>query len=195
MAPEREGILFITRDPAFARVIFSDQSRAQVDIGVAVHQRRIRRDLVAPHRHHAHRLCAARDRRRAEPAHDPFCGEGNGLQARRAEPVDRRRRRLDRNACAETRDARDVQSLLRLRHCASQDHVVDIGRLDAGGAAQHLGDDRCSHFVRSHRPQRAVRRLADGGSRRRDDYCVLHEKSSSKSTRASPTSPAWPSKR
>ncbi len=43
--------------------------------------------------------------------------------------------------------------------------------------------------------QRAVRRLADGGPRGGDDYCVLHEKSSSRSSSASPTSLACPSNR
>ena len=43
--------------------------------------------------------------------------------------------------------------------------------------------------------QRAVRRLADGGARGGNDYSVLHEKSTSSSSSASPTSLACPSNR
>ena len=67
--------------------------------------------------------------------------------------------------------------------------------LDAGRAAQRLADHGRGHLVGPDGSQRAVRRLADGGACGRNDYCVLHEKSVSNSSSASPTSLACPSNR
>ena len=102
---------------------------------------------------------------------------------------------IDRHAGAQARDARDVQPLLGLRHRAAQDHIVDVGGLDAGRAAQRLADHGRGHLVGPDGPERAVRRLADRGACGRNDYCVLHEKSVSSSSSASPTSLACPSNR
>ena len=44
-----------------ARVILGDQAGGQIDIGIAVDERRIRRDLVAAHRHEAHAFGSAGD--------------------------------------------------------------------------------------------------------------------------------------
>ena len=47
------------------RVVLGDQPGAEVDVGIAVDQRRVGRHLVAAHRDEAHRLGAAGDHRRA----------------------------------------------------------------------------------------------------------------------------------
>ena len=44
-----------------ARVILGDEPGRQVDVGIVVDQRGIRRDLVAAHRHEAHALGSAGD--------------------------------------------------------------------------------------------------------------------------------------
>ena len=64
MAAQRERVLLLARDARLARVILGDQPGAQVDVRIAIDQRRVRRDLVAAHRHQAHRLGAAGDDRR-----------------------------------------------------------------------------------------------------------------------------------
>ena len=91
-------------------------------------------------------------------------GERDRLQARRAEAVDRDRRRGDRNAGAQAGDPRDVQALLGLRHRAAEDHVVDLRRRrgPARAAAPRAIDGR-RELVGPRAAQRAVRRLADGG--------------------------------
>ena len=66
---------------------------------------------------------------------------------------------------------------------------------EARRATQDIGDHRCGHVVGAHGPERSGRRPADGGPGGGDDYGVVHEKSPSKSSRASPTSVACPSKR
>ncbi len=48
--------------------------------------------LVAPHRHHGHRLGAAGDDAVGKAGHDPLGGHGDGLQPRGAEAVDGLRR-------------------------------------------------------------------------------------------------------
>ena len=195
MAAERKGVLLLAGDASLARMVLRDQAGAQVDVGITVHQRRVRRHLVAAHRHHAHRLGAAGDDRLGEPAHDPLGGERDGLQAGRAEAIDGDRGRLHRDAGTKARDAGDVEPLLGLRHGAADDHVADLFGIDAGRTSQRFPYHRRGHVIRSHRTQRSGRRLADRRPRRRDDYCVLHVKSSSSSSRASPTSLACPSNR
>jgi hypothetical protein len=91
MAAQREGVLLGPRDLRLARMVLRDESRAEVHVGVAVHQRRVRRDLVAAHRHEAHRLGPAGKDRRREAAHDVLGGVGNRLQPGRAEAVHRDR--------------------------------------------------------------------------------------------------------
>ena len=72
--------------------------------------------------------------------------------------------------------------------------------IEARRAAQRRVDDERGHVVRPRVAQAAVRRLADGGPRRRDDDCFSHgrvpsAKSPSRSSSASPTSCVLPSNR
>ena len=130
VAAQREGVLRLARDLRLPRVVLGHQAGCQVDVRVAVHQRRVRRDLVPAHGHEAHRLGAAGDDGRRCPAHDPLGAVGDGLQARGAEAVHRDGRCGDRNAGAKARDAGDVHALLGLGHRAAEDDVVDLGRIE-----------------------------------------------------------------
>ncbi len=156
-------------------MIFCDEPGAQIHVGIVIDERRIGRDRVAAHRNQAHRLGAAGDDGRRRTAHDPFGGERDRLQPRRTESVDRDRRRRDRHASAQARNARDVQPLLGLRHRAAEDHVVDLGGLDARRATERFGDGGRGEFVGSRRAKGAVWRLADRRSHRRNDDGFLHE--------------------
>jgi len=77
-----------------------------------------------------------------------FGGECDGLKAGRAESVDVTADADNRHACAQARDARHIQTLLGLRHRASQDHVVYFGRLDAGRARRTSAITAAARFVR-----------------------------------------------
>ena len=138
----------------------------QVHVRIAVDERRIRRNLVAAHRYHAHRLGATGHDRVREAAHDALTGVGNRLEAGRAEAVHRDRGCGDRHAGAKACDARDVQPLLGLGHRAAEDDVFDVGRLDARRAVQRLRDDRRGHLVGPHGLERAVGGASDRRSRR-----------------------------
>ena len=171
---QREGVLRLAGNARFSSVILGHQSRAQVHVWIGVHQRRIGGDLVAAHRHEAHRLGAAGDDGRCETAHDALCAVRNRLKTRRAEPVDRDRGRADRNAGAQAGDARDVHPLFGLRHRAPQDHVVHV-RGGQPRRARERGLDRdCCQFVGPGAPQRAIRRFSNGGTRRRYDDGFSH---------------------
>jgi len=174
MAAQRERVLLGARDAGFACVIFRDQTGRKIDVGIAFDQRRVRRDLVAAHRHEAHRLGAAGDDRRGRAAHDPLGGVGDRLQARRAEAIDGDGRRGDRNARAQARDPRHVHALFRLGHRAPHDHIVDLARIDAGRALERLGDGGGAELVGPRAAQGAARRLARRGSHRRHDDRVSH---------------------
>ena len=107
------------------------------------------------------------------------------------------------HAGAQARDARDVQALLGLRHRAPEDHVVDLGGIDARRAAQRFGDDGGGELVGPRAAQRAVRRLADRRADGGNDDGVVHGRSSafrpvqspSRSSIASATSLTLPSNR
>ena len=174
VAAQCERILFLARDPRGVGVVLRHESGAQVDVRVVGDQLRVRRHLVASHRDEAHRLGAAGDDRAGRPAHDALGREGDRLQARRAEAVDRHRRGRDRNAGPEARDPGDVHALLGLRHGAAEDHVVDLGRVDARGAAQALADGRGGHLVGAGRAERALGGLARGGANGGSDDGVGH---------------------
>ena len=174
MAPQRVVVLSLPRDLRLARVVLCDQAGRQVHVRVAVHQRRVRRDLVPAHRHQAHRLGAPGDDGRRRSAHDPLGGVGDGLKTRGTEAVHRHSRRADRHARSQARDSRDVHALFRLGHRAPQDDVVDLGRVELTGARQCRMDRRGGHVVWARGPQRARRGLADGGSHCRDNHCVFH---------------------
>ena len=165
MAAQREGVLFLARDAALARVVLRDEAGREIDVRIAVDERRIGRHLVAAHRHHAHRLGAAGDRRAAEAAHDALGGIRDRLQAGRAKAIDGHRRCAHGHARAQARDARHVQPLLGLGHRASEDDVLDIGGLHSRRAAKRLADDGRCHFVGPHRLERAVRRASHRRSR------------------------------
>ena len=195
MAAQGERVLRLAADAALAGVVLGHEAGAEIDVRVTVDERRVRRDLVAAHRHQAHRLGAAGNHGAGKPAHDSLGREGDRLESGRAEAIDRDGRCVNRHTGAQARDARDVEPLLRLRHGAPEYHVIDLGGLDAGRAAERLLDDRRGHLVGPDGSQRAGRRLADRGPRGGNDYCILHEKSPSNSSSASPTSPAWPSNR
>ena len=60
---------------------------------------------------------------------DSLGGVGDGLQPGRAEPVDRHRRRRDRNAGAQAGDAGDVEALFGLRHRAAEDEILHLRRI------------------------------------------------------------------
>jgi hypothetical protein len=165
-------------------VVLGHEAGRQVDVGVAVDQRRVRRHFVAAHRHEAHRLGAAgHDGPRLADA-DAVGGHRNRLQARGAEAVHGDRRGRHRQSGAQAGDARDVQPLLGFRHRAADDDIVDVAGLDAAGARQRLAHDEGGQFIRPREAQRALRRLAhrraDGG----DDDGVLHISPSSR--RAAP---------
>ncbi len=198
MAAEREGVLLLARHGRFARVVFRDETGRQVDVGIAVHERGIRRDLVAAHRHEAHRLGAAGHDRGREAGHDPLGRRGDRLKPRRAEAVDRHGGRRHGHAGAQARDPRHVEPLLGFRHRAPDDHVLDLGRIEPGRATQGLRDHDRPHLVRARRAQRAFRRFPDSRPDGADDDSFLHgfypSKSPSKSSSASPTSAAFPSK-
>jgi len=69
---------------------------------------------------------AAGDDHVLPPAHHRLRRLRDRLQSRRAESIDRRRRRVDRQPGAERGVPRDVETLRRLRHRAAPHDVVDV---------------------------------------------------------------------
>ena len=174
MALERKGVLLLPRDPGFSRVVLGDQTGAQIDVGIGIDQRGVRRDLVAAHRDHAHRLGSAGDDRRRRSAHDALRRKRDRLQPGRTESVDRHRRGADGHACPQARNARDVQPLLGLRHRAPENDILDLGGFDPRRPAQRFGDHRRGELVRPGAAQGSVRRLAGRRADGRNNHGILH---------------------
>ena len=89
----------------------------------------------------AHVLDTAADRDVVHAGRDERRREVHGLLRRPALAVDRRRRRLDRQARLQPRVAADVVRLLAVLLHAAGDHVLDEYRVDAG-AIDHLDERR-----------------------------------------------------
>jgi hypothetical protein len=70
--------------------------------------------------------------------------------------------------------AGDVHPLGALRDGAADDDVLDLGRVQALGPAQRLGDGGRGHVVGAGRAQGAPRRASDGGAGPGDDDGFLH---------------------
>ena len=155
-------------------MVLGHEPGTEVRIGITVDERRVGRDLVTAHRHKTHGLGAAGDDGRREAAHDALGGERDSLEARRTEAIDGDRGRGNRDAGAKTGDAGDVQALLRLGHGTSQNHILDLGRIDARRAPQRLGDRRRGELVWPRPPQRAVGGLANGRAHSRNDDRLVH---------------------
>ena len=160
-------------------MVLRDESGTEIHVGVLIHQRGIRRNLVAAHRHQAHRLGAAGHDGRCEPTHHALRGVGDGLQTGRAEAIHRHGGGGHRDAGTQAGNPRDVHPLFRFGHRTSQNHVVHIGGIDVPGAAQRFGDDRRGEIVRARAAKRPRARLADGGARGRYDNGVFHKMSQS----------------
>ncbi len=69
----------LTRNSEFPRDIFRAQPHIDVRVRIMIHQPRIRRNLVAAHRHQRHRFRAAGNNHLRPAASDPLRTQGNGL--------------------------------------------------------------------------------------------------------------------
>ncbi len=174
MAAQRELILRLTGDAGRAGVVLGDEAGAEVHVGVAGDELGVGRDLVAAHRHHAHRLGAAGDRGAALAEHDALGAVGDRLQPGGAEAIDRHRRGFDGNPGTQARDPRDVHALFAFRHRAPDDHIVDQRGIQLRHALECALDGGGAEFVGTHHAEGATRRLADGGSDCGNDDGVLH---------------------
>ena len=156
-------------------MILGHEARAQIDVRVGSTSVRIRRHLVAAHRHQAHRLGAAGDRPRAP---DPHMMR-SGAKAIACRPEEQNRLMVTADASTGIRRAR-LAMRATFRPCSAsgiaQPRITSstVGRVDAGRAAaprESHGAAISSGRVPSGGP---IRRLADGGPNGGNDYSVFH---------------------
>ena len=151
---------------------------AEIDVGVAVDQRRIRRDFVAAHRHEAHRLGAAGDDGRRGAAHDVLGGVGNRLKAGRTEAVDGDSRGVT------GMPARRLAIRATFMPCSASG--IAQPRMTSSTSAGSMPGARLSASAittaarSSGRVPRSVPSgaLPDGGTHRRNDDGVIHHRTS-----------------
>ena len=132
---KRVGLL--AADPVLPRHVLGGDAHGQVDVGVALERASGWATILLPPI--GTRLIDSvppATTTSASPASDRLGGEGDRLQARRAEAVDGHGRGRRRDAREERRQARHVHPLLGLGHGAAEDHVVDHLRPRAPGRAR-----------------------------------------------------------
>ena len=177
---------------ALARVIFGDEAGAEIDVRIGRDQLRIGRDVVAAHRHEAHRLDAAGDDDIAAPARDALGGDRDRLEARCAETVHGERPRP-----TPASPARMLAMRATFRPCSAsgiaQPRITSSISAGSRPGARRSASAmtiaaRSSGRVRAQGP---ARRLADWRAHGRDDHrchASCHSKSPRRSSSASPTS-------
>ena len=158
MAAQRERVLLFARDARFARVILGDQAGTQIDVGIVIDERRVRRHRVAAHRHETHRLGAAGDDRTSADPH-MMRSAANAIACR---PDEQNRLIVTADALTGT-PARRLAIRATFRPCSASGIAqprmtssISAG-VDAGRAAQRLGDRRRGEFVGPGPAQGAVR--------------------------------------
>ncbi len=169
----------------------------EIHVRVGLDEARIRRQLVAGHRHHAHRLGASGHGDLRMTEHDALGAIGDRLQTRRAEAIDGHRRCGDRDAGPQAGDTCNVQTLLAFRHRAAENHVLDVVRARrrwrVRDASRMTTEAMSSGRMTLRVPLGA---LPTAVLYRRNDDCVLHDypsQSASSPSTASPTSEVRPS--
>ena len=167
-------ILLLAADVRLAGVVLGDESGREIHVGIRVDQARIGRHLETAHRNEAHRLGAAGDDGGGGAAQDALGAVRDSLQARRTEAVDGDSRRGHWHTGAQAGDAGHVQALFTLGHRAAEDHVLDLGRVEAGRATKRLANHLGREIVGSGGPERAPGRLAHGRAHGGNDDGVLH---------------------
>ncbi len=105
---------------------------------------------------------------------DPLSGEGDRLQARRAEPVHGHTAGGDGQAGADGGGARDVVAGGSLGKSAPQDDVLDFGGVNPC-SLHRFGDHVTRHRGSVGLVEPPAGRLADAGPRSRNDDGFLHE--------------------
>ncbi len=159
----------LARDAEFARDVFRTEAHVDVGVRVVIDEPGIRRNLVSAHGDHGHGFRAAGDNDFGGAGTDALCGEGNGLQAGRAEAVDGHRARFDGEAGAKSGDARNVHALFAFGHGAAENYVIDFFGVQARDAGERLLDGQCGEIVGAGGPQGAFIGAADRSTDSGDD--------------------------
>ena len=123
--------------------------------------------------HQADQFEPARDRDRHVIDDDALRGDGDRLQARAAEPVDRHGRGGDGDAGAERRLARDVAAGGAFGQRAAHHDILDRGGIDAG-AGDGVADDVAAQLGAVGDVEGAAPGPADGRACGRNDDGVRH---------------------
>ncbi len=174
VAGEGEGVLVFARDVMALGDVFRGESHGEVGVGLVVHEARVERGAVAEHGDLAHALGAAGDDEVGHAALDALGADGDGFEAGGAEAVDGDGGHVVGEAGAVGGEAGEVEALRAFGHGAAEDEVVDLGGLEAGGAAEEFADDEGGEVVGADGAEFAARGASDGGAGGGDDEGVGH---------------------
>ena len=175
MRAQRELVLLFTGDFVFPGDVLGSESHIQIKVRIVFDQIRIGTNYVAAHGDHGHRFQTTRKRNLSAAGANSIGRDGNRLQTRRAEPIDGHGAGFHGQPCSNRRCAGDVHPLLCFGHCATHDHVFDLGGFQARHARHGLFDYRGAHFIGPRVTQSALRRFANRRANCRNDYCVFHK--------------------
>ena len=169
-----EGVLIFARYVPLRSHVFGGNTHAIGDGDMVVLEHRGRHsDLVAHHRHHAHRFGACCDHQIGFAQTDAVSCQSDGLQAGGTESVDGLRRYRLRQAGQQGTDTCHIHALFAFGHGATDDDVIDALGVDARGLRDDLSEAVCQHVGGVHILESAARGFGHRGTGGGNDISFL----------------------
>src|SRR5450755_1672911 len=142
-----------------------------------IHQPRVGRYFMPAHRNHGHRFRASRDDDVGSAAHDSLGCHCDRLKPGRAEAIDRHSGHFDWKPGTQRSDARNVHSLLGLRHSAAEDDVFYFFSIELRHAFESALYGNGGEFVRASSPECALKCASYGSANRGNNHYFTHRTS------------------
>ena len=163
VALEREGVLGLAGDAPLGGDVLGGDAHRDVQLRIVGDDAGVGLEVKPGHRHHRHRLRAARHDHVGVPGGDGRAGVGDGLQAGGAEAVERGPGHRVGQACLLRNHPSDVHALRAFGKGAAHQHIVHACPVEAG-AFEGRPDNRRAHRFGAFVAERAFFAAPDGGT-------------------------------
>ena len=144
------------------------------DVFVIVKHVLVHRNFVAHHRYHRHAFRARRDYDIVVAGTNAVRCHADRLHAGGTETVDRHGRHRIRQTRQQYANARHVHALLALGHCAADNDIANVARIESRHVRDHALQNMREHVVRADIFEHAARGFADRRADGGDDVGFLN---------------------
>ena len=175
MTLQRKGVLILTRHLPALRDLLGRQTHAIGDPDGLIRLKEcgVEGGRIAHHGHHAHGFGSTREHDVGFADPDPIGRHGDRAQAGGAKAVHGHTTHGIRQPGAQHRHPRNVQALLRFRNRATNNGVLDRGRVQARDLRHGCADGVSKQVVRARRTECAAMGFANRRAGRRNDISGL----------------------